>query len=60
MKTYIIYWKNKKGEKLTTFEEAESVKKALKQVSYFEKKTKYEITGINEYEATKENEILLD
>ena len=50
MKKYIIYWKNKKGEMFTTFEEAENVRKALKQVSYFEKKTKYEITGISEYE----------
>lgn len=45
MKKFIIYWDNN-GVEITTMEEAENLKKALKQVSYFEKKTGYEITGI--------------
>jgi hypothetical protein len=45
MKKFIIYWDNN-GVEITTMEEAENLKKALKQVSYFEKKTDYEITGI--------------
>ena len=46
MKKFIIYWLSPQGNVLTTTEEAENLKKAIKQVSYFEKKTGYEITKI--------------
>lgn len=63
MKKFIIYWNDKKGVEITTMEEAENLKKALKQVSYFEKKTGYEITGIEIVKQNgkeEEENILLD
>lgn len=60
MKKYLITWLTKSKDEITTFEEAENLKRALKNVSYFEKKTGYEILSI---EIVKENEkenILLD
>lgn len=63
MKKFTIYWNNKKGVEITTMEEAENLKKALKQVSYFEKKTGYEITGIETVKQNgkeEEKNILLD
>lgn len=63
MKKFIIYWDNKKGAEITTMEEAENLKKALKKVSYFEKKTGYEITGVKTVEQNgkeEEKNILLD
>lgn len=63
MKKFIIYWNDKKGVEITTMEEAENLKRALKQVNYFEKKTGYEITGIetvNKNEKEEEKNILLD
>lgn len=62
MKKFIIYWNNN-GIEITTMEEAENLKKALKQVSYFEKKTGYEITGIEMVKQNgkeEEENILLD
>ena len=44
MKKFTIYWLTPQGGELTTVEEAENLKKAIKQTSYFEKKTGYEIT----------------
>lgn len=52
MKKFIIYWDTKKGVEFTTTEEAENLRKALKQINYFEKKTGYEITKI---ETVKQN-----
>lgn len=46
MELFTIYWESPKGNELTTIEEAENLKKALKQVSYFEKKTGYKIVGV--------------
>lgn len=62
MKKFTIYWESPKGDKITTIEEAENLKKALKQVSYFEKKTGYEITGIEmiKNEREEETKVLLD
>lgn len=62
MKKFTIYWQNSQGNELTTMEEAENLKKAIKQVSYFEKKTGYEITKIEMIKNGKEEEteILLD
>lgn len=60
MKKYLITWQTESENKITTFEEAENLKRALKNVSYFEKKTGYEILSI---EIVKENEkksVLLD
>lgn len=62
MKKFIIYWNNN-GVEITTMEEAENLKKALKQVNYFEKKTGYEITGIEMVKQNgkeEEENILLD
>ena len=62
MKRFTIYWETPKGDEITTIEEAESLKKALRQVSYFEKKTGYEIISIEMIKNGKEEEtkILLD
>lgn len=62
MKRFNIYWETPKGDKITTIEEAENLKKALKQVNYFEKKTGYEIISIEMIKNGKEEEtkILLD
>nr|DAO97048.1 MAG TPA: hypothetical protein [Bacteriophage sp.] len=46
MELFTIYWESRKGEELTTIEEAEDLRKALRQVNYFEKKTGYKIVGI--------------
>lgn len=50
MKKYLIKWKSTDSLIFTTNESAENLKKALKQVSYFEKKTGYEIISIEEIE----------
>lgn len=50
MKKYLIYWKRNDGMIFTTYEEAENLRKAMKQIAYFEKKTKYEVVGIREEE----------
>lgn len=63
MELFTIYWESPKGDELTTIEEAENLKKALKQVSYFEKKTGYKITGIEMIKKNgkeEEKNILLD
>lgn len=61
MEKFIIYWNNN-GVEITTMEEAENLKKALKQVRYFEKKTGYEITGIEmvKQNGKEEEENILD
>lgn len=63
MELFTIYWESTKGDKLTTVEEAENLKKALRQVSYFEKKTGYKIVGIETIKKNgkeEEKNILLD
>lgn len=54
MKKFTIYWETPKGEEITTIEEAENLKKALRQVNYFEKKTGYEIVSIERIKNGKE------
>lgn len=54
MKKFTIYWETPKGDEITTIEEAENLKKALKQVNYFEKKTGYEIVSIERIKNGKE------
>ena len=63
MELFTIYWESSKGDELTTIEEAENIKKALKQVNYFEKKTGYKIIGIEMIKKNgkeEEKNILLD
>lgn len=62
MKRFTIYWETPKGDEIITIEEAENLKKALRQVSYFEKKTGYEIVSIEMIKNGKEEKtkILLD
>ena len=63
MESFTIYWKSQKGDKLTTIEKAENLKKALRPTSYFEKKTGYKIIGIEMIEQNgkeEEKNILLD
>lgn len=54
MKKFTIYWETPKGEEIKTIEEAENLKKALRQVSYFEKKTGFEIVSIERIKDGKE------
>ena len=54
MKKFTIYWETPKGEEIKTIEEAENLKKALRQVSYFEKKTGFEIVSIERIKNGKE------
>lgn len=54
MKKYLVEWRTKTGEKFSHNEVAESLKKAIKQVAYFEKKTGYELIGIKEIENEEE------
>lgn len=63
MELFTIYWESQKGDKLSTIEEAENLKKALKQTNYFEKKTGYKIIGIEMIKQNgkeEEKNILLD
>ena len=62
MNRFTIYCETPKGDEITTIDEAENLKKALRQVSYFEKKTGYEITSIEMIKNGKEEEtkVLLD
>lgn len=63
MGLFTIYWESTKGDEITTIEEAENLKKALRQVNYFEKKTNYKIVGIEMIKKNgkeEEKSILLD
>lgn len=62
MKKFTIYWLDPNGFEFTTMEEAENLKKAIKQVYYFKKKTGFEITKIEMIKNGKEEEtkVLLD
>ena len=54
MKKYLVKWRTKTGEKFSHNEVAQSLKKAIKQVAYFEKKTGYELIEIKEIEDEEE------
>ncbi len=62
MKKFIIRWLDPLGYEFTTTEKAENLKKAIKQVRYFERKTGYKIIKVEMIKNGEEEEtkVLLD